>query len=62
LADEAEADALKKDVIEGTPAALKRARDKVLQRIDPGATTAFKTIVGQAFDDNIDQAKARQRR
>jgi len=62
LADEAEADALKKAVIEGTPAALKRAKDTVLQRIDPGATAAFKAIVAQAFDDNITVSAARERR
>ena len=59
LVDEEEAASLKKDVMTGTPAALRRARELILSRVDPGATPMFKQIVGQAFDDNIKAIEAR---
>lgn len=62
LVDEDEATSVKKDVLEGTAEALKRAKKKVLDRIDPGATPMFKQIVEQAFDDNIKQLTSRDRR
>jgi hypothetical protein len=62
LPDEDEAAAIKKDVMAGTQASLKRAKEKVMARIDPLATATFKAIVDQAFGDNIAQAEARVRR
>ena len=53
LPDEAEAARLKQDVLTGTPEALKRVQERVIARIDPGATAAFKKIVSDAFDENI---------
>jgi len=53
LPDEAEADHLKQDVLTGTPETLKRVKERVMARIDPGATAAFKKIVSDAFDENI---------
>ena len=53
LPDEAEAARLKQDLLTGTPEALKRVKERVAARIDPGATAAFKKIVSDAFDENI---------
>ena len=61
LVDEDEAASVKKDLLTGTAAALRRARDLVLSRVDRG-TAAFKAVVGQAFDDNIRDREARVER
>ena len=61
LVDEDEAARVKKDVMTGTPAALRRAREVILSRVDPGATAMFKQIVGQAFDENIRDIEERVR-
>jgi hypothetical protein len=61
LPDEAEAARLKEDVLTGTPEALKRVKEHVMARIDPGATPAFRKIVSDAFDENISVRTKRPR-
>jgi hypothetical protein len=61
LPDEPEADAIKNDLITASSESLRRAKKKVMDRIDAKANPAFKTIVDDAFENNIQLAEVRER-